>query len=169
MKMFTYIGTVTFHSYLLYDNKIKMINAFPTLLASHLRHTVTSCHTLTFTQEYHKVAGPNSEDDPEAPHLHYILRTPFMIGKERWELINKYFRERYGRFQLMIATTAKELQWDKYMHKDVDKNNELYGKPHSFEIVLEEPLEDIETAFTECLLNYERLEYYKNVIYDGLI
>lgn len=121
-KKFAFIGTVTFNSYLTYETKCELIKEFPKFMSSYLLHNNRSNYQLHYTVEYHKV---DNEDDPEAPHIHYILYTNTVMSRLRWTSLVKALQQFYGRSQLILATERKLNHYRQYILKDVEKNKDV--------------------------------------------
>lgn len=134
--MKTYIGTITFKSEYDYKRKCKLIDTFYSRLAPYLDYKKSKEHFLEYSIEYHKV---ENQDDPEAPHIHFILYTPY-LPNYRYNAILSMFRDYYGRAQLINATTLKLRQWEKYLLKDVEQNEKLYNFKHYFKYHLTKDL-----------------------------
>lgn len=119
-----YIGTLTFAPHLTLERKLKKIQQFPSMFKDFLCRNkfYDNVHELAYSIEYHKVG---TEDDPEAPHVHFIYTTTSYLAKFRFNAITAFFREEYGRSQFFLATKLKMVQWKQYMIKDVEKNNLL--------------------------------------------
>lgn len=134
MGTYNYIGTVTFNSYHDTDKKWVLVKKFPELFSQHLRHSLDTEYILIHTIEYHKVGN---EDDPEAPHIHFILESNRKIGKCYFNGITKMFQQIYGRTQFYLATKLKLRQWATYIVKDVQKNDTMHNTKHYYETRLE--------------------------------
>lgn len=141
-----YIGTVTFDPSRDYKRKVKLIERFPLFVSDTLKHTGNTEYVLKYTIEYHKVG---QEDDPEAPHIHFILSASNRLPKYRFTGMLNGLRQYYGRSQLFLATTMKLAEWSKYIMKDVERNEQKFGLRHCYEVTLysverdDDALEDI--------------------------
>jgi len=134
MPEFTYIGTVTFDPEYSLDTKWKRIAELP----EHLCHHFGTDIWITYSIEYHKVEG---ELDPEAPHVHFSIKTHKKCGTIRARAINEYLKERHGRSQFYLATQLKAKQWQKYIQKEIKDSNKLVpDKIHYYEHVFYEYL-----------------------------
>jgi len=151
MRQYNYIGTITFNSYHDIARKWRLVDDFANVFNKHLKHTLNSEYILTHSIEYHKVAG---QDDPDAPHIHFILNANVKISKMYFTGIIKMFNEIYGRTQLYLATPMKLRQWTDYITKDVAFNDTNYNRSHYYETRLE-PLNDTTDADIDELIDYE--------------
>jgi hypothetical protein len=70
------------------------------------------------------------EDDPDAPHLHFMLECKKQIACYRVRAINDYFKDHFGRCQFFLMTPLKARSWAKYINKDVEANDIIFGFPH---------------------------------------
>lgn len=151
MQKFAYIGTLTFNSLFTLDMKKQHIAMFHKRMSKLLRHTSKSEYWLRYVIEYHKVGNV---DDPEAPHLHFILYSDRYLSGCVASNILGYLRT-IGRSQFYLATTLKLANYALYIGKDVEKNDSLHGYPHDITVRLEEVEEELEY--------WESPEYYEQV------
>jgi len=126
-----YEGTITFDSAYDYDIKEKKINDLTMLLSQCLRHTLNSDYHLNLVREYHKVSKGSDIDDPESPHYHFILYSKNKLSVCRVRGIFNTLREFYGRCQFHILTTLRLQHYQRYIYKDVQKNDETLGFEHA--------------------------------------
>lgn len=136
-----YGGTVTFNSNYSLEKKNKLIMDFQDMLSQHLSHKAGRTYNIKVSKEYHKVEG---ENDPEAPHLHFILIADRLLANYRVRAISEFLKDKCGRSQFYRMTTMKYNSYSKYILKDVESNNEEFKQSHYYEGVLSPPIRDID-------------------------
>lgn len=155
MPEIAYGGTVTFNPNFSLENKNRLIKEFDNVIAQHLSYKGDYYYRIAVAREYHKVKLQEEgiQPDYEAPHLHFILYTQKPIAKYRVSAINEVLRLRYGRSQFYRMTSLKTIQYEQYIYKEVEKNDEvIHSIKHYYEKNLEEPETEID-YFEE--INYE--------------
>lgn len=137
-----YGGTITFAGHWTdTERKLKCITKiFPTIFPQYIPDYYKA--KLKFTIEYHKV---EQEDDPDAPHAHFILSTLKPINQGALQNILYHLQRTIGRSQLYYLTPKKYTSYSQYILKDVKTNEHKYKFPHYYEQLLfkEEPKEQL--------------------------
>lgn len=133
-----YVGTVTFDPLLDLRKKQTLIESFSVAISSHLHFSNDDSYRyyLSVAKEYHKVG---TQDDLEAPHIHFTLQATKSISSHRYRAIQKMLKDVCGRSQFFKATTLKFKDYSNYILKDCDRLYALTGESHYYEMNLERP------------------------------
>lgn len=143
-----YGGTITFDSNMSLERKWHRINNIHNMLSEYLSFKGDKEYYLKYTVEYHKVEGRN---DPEAPHVHFILYSSSVLPNYRLRSINEMLKKTCGRSQFYRMTSMKLASYEKYIQKDVESSDLEFQRPHSFEIYLEPNELDIYSLLIDAL------------------
>jgi len=154
LPFFTYGGTITFSSDKDVHDKVRIIDKIPKLFSKLLPHNLQqpskTQYYLTYSIEYHKVAG---ENDPEAPHVHFILYSHKKLPRYIMMKVEHNFKNMIGRFQFYILTTLKYHQYYDYIRKDIEDNNRIFQKEHFYEqyltVELKQNYDPIDDDYTD--------------------